>query len=87
MPYIVPWKACPISAHQGTKRLDLCVHYQGLKYPIELKLRYSQKTYTEGKDQLAGYMDKLGCTEGWLIVLDRRKKTPWSKKSSGKPTP
>lgn len=64
----------------GTKRLDLCLHYQGAKYPLELKLRYSQKTYEEGKEQLAEYMDKLGCTEGWLIVFDRRKKTPWSKK-------
>ncbi len=64
----------------GTKRLDLCLHYQGVKYPIELKLRYGDNTYQEGKDQLAGYMDKLGCTEGWLIVFDRRKKTSWSKK-------
>ncbi len=64
----------------GNDRLDLCMHYQEGKYPIELKLRYGEKTYQEGKDQLAGYMDKLDCTEGWLIVFDRRKKTPWSKK-------
>ncbi len=64
----------------GTKRLDLCVHYQGGKYQIELKLQYGEKTYQEGKDQLADYMDKLGCAEGWLIVFDRRKKPPWSKK-------
>ena len=65
---------------EGTKRLDLCVEYQNGKYPIELKLRYGEKTYEEGKEQLAEYMDKLGCTEGWLIVFDRRKKTPWSQK-------
>lgn len=65
---------------EGTKRLDLCLHYQEVKYPIELKLRYGDKTYQEGKKQLAGYMDKLGCVEGWLIVFDRRKKTLWSKK-------
>jgi len=64
----------------GTKRLDLCIHYQGAKYPLELKLRYRQKTYEEGKEQLVGYMDKLGCIEGWLIVFDRRKRTSWSKK-------
>ncbi len=64
----------------GTKWLDLCLHYQGVKYPIELKLRYGEKTYDEGKDQLTGYMDKLGCAEGWLIVFDRRKKPPWSQK-------
>jgi len=64
----------------GKKRLDLCVHYQGSKYPIELKLRYGDKTYTEGLGQLADYMDKLGCSEGWLIVFDRRKKILWDKK-------
>lgn len=65
---------------EGTKRLDLCVQYQEVKYPIELKLRYGEKTYQEGKEQVADYMDKLGCIEAWLIVFDRRKKTPWSQK-------
>jgi hypothetical protein len=64
----------------GKGRLDLCVHYQDFKYPIELKLRYSDKTYQQGKQQLADYMDKLYCSEGWLIVFDRRKTVPWEKK-------
>ena len=25
-------------------------------------------------------MDGLGCTEGWLIVFDRRKRPSWSEK-------
>jgi hypothetical protein len=64
----------------GTERLDLCIHYEGVNYPIELKLRYSEKTYKKGLVQLAGYMDKLDCSEGWLIIFDRRKNTPWRKK-------
>jgi hypothetical protein len=64
----------------GRKRLDLCVHYQQNRYPIELKLRYGDKTYKEGQDQLLIYMDKLGCEEGWLIVFDRRKTVSWDKK-------
>jgi len=64
----------------GRGRLDLCVHYENQKYPIELKLRYSPKTYQEGQKQLAKYMDKLGCEEGWLIVFDRRKRVSWHKK-------
>jgi hypothetical protein len=64
----------------GPGRLDLCVHFKEKKYPIELKLRYSEKTYTEGKEQLALYMDKLGSTEGWLMVFDRRKTVSWDKK-------
>jgi len=63
----------------GSGRLDLCIHYKGNDYPIELKLRYGEKTYQEGLVQLAGYMDKLNCLEGWLIVFDRRKNTPWKK--------
>jgi hypothetical protein len=64
----------------GRKRLDLCVSYQQNRYPIELKLRYGDKTYKEGQDQLLIYMDKLGCEEGWLIVFDRRKTVSWKKK-------
>jgi len=48
----------------GTERLDLCV----------------QKTYAEGRAQLAGYMDTLGCNEGWLLVFDRRKRVSWKQK-------
>jgi hypothetical protein len=47
---------------------------------IELKLHYGEKTYDEGKEQLVGYMDKLGCTKGWLIVFDRRKTVSWDEK-------
>jgi hypothetical protein len=64
----------------GRGSLDLCVHYEGGKYPIELKLRYGEKTYQEGKDQLAGYMDRLNCQEGWLIVFDQRKRPKWENK-------
>jgi hypothetical protein len=64
----------------GRKRLDLCIHYQQNRYPIELKLRYGDKTYQEGQAQLMDYMDKLSCEEGWLIVFDRRKKVSWDKK-------
>ncbi|RKZ71942.1 MAG: hypothetical protein DRQ57_18005 [Gammaproteobacteria bacterium] len=64
----------------GKGRLDLCVHYQDLKYPIELKRHYSDKTYQQGKRQLANYMDKQACSEGWLIVFDRRKTPSWEQK-------
>ncbi len=64
----------------GTGRLDLCVHHQGADYPVELKLRYGEATYGEGRDQIARYMDKFGCAEGWLIVFDRRKTVLWDEK-------
>ena len=65
---------------EGTGRLDLCVHYKGRRYPIELKLRRSDKTYEEGIDQLAAYMDKMDCSEGRLVVFDRRKTISWKEK-------
>ncbi|HOU15805.1 MAG TPA: AAA-like domain-containing protein [Anaerolineae bacterium] len=65
---------------EGTGRLDLCVHYGGADYPIELKLRRDAQTYAEGVTQLAAYMERLGCAEGWLIVFDPRKSIAWSRK-------
>lgn len=64
----------------GNGRLDLCLHYQGMNYPIELKIRYGEETYQEGQQQLLGYMDKLACVEGWLVVFDRRKSIAWEEK-------
>ncbi|MCP4686812.1 MAG: hypothetical protein GY859_02115, partial [Desulfobacterales bacterium] len=64
----------------GPKRLDLCARYKGGLYPIELKHRLSAGVYQEGLEQLSGYMDTLGCLEGWLIVFDQRENIPWDKK-------
>jgi len=64
----------------GRERLDLCVHYQGGRYPIELKIRYSEQTYAQGQDQLAEYLDTLGCDQGWLLVFDRRPNVAWDEK-------
>jgi hypothetical protein len=64
----------------GRNRLDLCVEYEGKKYPIELKLRRSDKTEEETYSQITGYMDALGAKEGWLVIFDRRTKTKWDAK-------
>jgi hypothetical protein len=64
----------------GMGRLDLCVFYGENKYPIELKIRYDESTYAKGLKQTAGYMDTLGCQEGWLLVFDRREDIAWDKK-------
>jgi hypothetical protein len=64
----------------GRGRLDLCLIYEKQKYPIELKIRYGEKYVEKGVEQLARYMDTLGCSEGWLAVFDRRTTVPWDKK-------
>ncbi|MDR3367519.1 MAG: hypothetical protein LBO71_11215, partial [Prevotellaceae bacterium] len=64
----------------GTGRLDLCLTYENRKYPIELKLRHGEKYLTEGLEQTARYMDLHGCSEGWLVVFDRRTAVRWDDK-------
>ena len=61
-------------------RVDLCVIYLGKKYPIELKIRYDEKTYAEGLEQTLAYMGALGCAKGWLVVFDHRKTPAWEEK-------
>jgi hypothetical protein len=64
----------------GTGRIDLCIIYNDQKYPIELKIRYGDKYIEEGLEKTAGYMDTLGCDEGWMVVFDRRKTVKWDDK-------
>jgi hypothetical protein len=61
----------------STGRTDLCLVYNGQKYPIELKLRYGEATKVEGLTQTARYMDTLGAKQGWLVIFDRRAAVRW----------
>jgi AAA+ ATPase superfamily predicted ATPase len=61
-------------------RLDLCVVYDGKKYPIELKILYNSKTEAEGLEQTARYMNSLGCERAWLVIFDRDMEKPWEEK-------
>jgi len=64
----------------GTGRTDLCIVYQGNKYPVELKIMRGNKSVPEGIEQTIRYMDTFGCSQGWLVVFDRRPKISWTKK-------
>jgi len=64
----------------GTGRTDICVVYEGKKYPVELKIFRSEKTITEGVEKTIQYMDTFGCTEGWLAIFDRRPEITWDEK-------
>jgi hypothetical protein len=64
----------------GTGRLDLCLVYENRKYPIELKIRYGDKYIDDGLEKTAQYMDLHCCTEGWMVVFDRRKTVKWEDK-------
>ncbi|MDR1328483.1 MAG: AAA-like domain-containing protein, partial [Oscillospiraceae bacterium] len=64
----------------GRGRLDLCVVYDGEKYPIELKLRRGEKSRTQGIEQTLRYMDVYGAREGWLAIFDRDTGAGWDEK-------
>ena len=63
----------------GSSRLDLCVEFRASRYAVELKMKRMfrpDKSYA----QLAGYLDKLGLSEGWMAVFDEDKAKPWEEK-------
>jgi hypothetical protein len=61
--------------------VDVCVHYAGKAYPLEVKLA-SSKAVREGLEQLGGYMDACGAFEGWLVIFDREPGRSWDEKIS-----
>jgi Holliday junction resolvase len=64
----------------GTGRADLCVVFEGYKYPVELKIRQGEKSLSQGLEQTVEYMDTFGVTEGWLLIFDQRPNISWDKK-------
>jgi hypothetical protein len=64
----------------GRRRIDLCVHYAGKRYPVELKLLAGPKTREQGLEQLAAYCDLCGQREGWLVIFDRSPERSWDDK-------
>ncbi|EYF02228.1 hypothetical protein [Chondromyces apiculatus] len=67
----------------GRGALDLLVVWRDerhARHVIELKLRRDTDTEEEALDQLAGYLDRAGLAEGWLVLFDLRKEIPWSEK-------
>ncbi|MDR3188698.1 MAG: ATP-binding protein, partial [Prevotellaceae bacterium] len=64
----------------GTGRLDICIAYEGQKYPVELKVWRGEKSLQEGLVQTRRYMDVYGCHEGWLAIFDRRADVTWEDK-------
>ena len=64
----------------GMKRTDLCVLYNGQKYPVELKIRQNMRGSAKGIEQLLGYMDKIGADTGWLVIFDKDTTKSWDEK-------
>ena len=60
----------------GTKRLDLCVEHRGETLGIEVKTwrdtDRSRDPSIDGLEQLDGYLSRIGCERGWLVLFDQR---------------
>jgi hypothetical protein len=65
----------------GMGRMDLMIHFEGDRYPIEIKVRReSSNPEPLGLRQLGAYMDACGAPEGWLVIFDRRPDILWDQR-------
>jgi len=64
----------------GMGRLDLMVHFEGSRYPVEIKLWRDRDPEPLGLRQLGAYMDTCAASEGWLVIFDRRPGIPWDER-------
>ena len=72
----------------GSGRLDLGVHFRGAVYPVEVKtLKLYEKSHEKAREQVLRYMDRLGQSEGWLVVADPDLTKPWDGKISTEDIP
>ena len=61
----------------GRGALDLMIFWQGARHAIEVKIRRDTETEAKALDQVAGYLDRAGLGEGWLLMFDLRKEVSW----------
>ncbi len=64
----------------GRGALDLLIQWNEARYAIEVKLRRDTETEEDALDQLAGYLDRLGLDEGWLVLFDLRQGPTWKER-------
>jgi hypothetical protein len=61
---------------RGNRRMDIVVFFGGKEYIIELKIWSGEQASQNAYDQLAGYLNSKGQTEGWLISFANTLKSP-----------
>jgi hypothetical protein len=66
----------------GNGRTDLAVFWREQVIPIELKMHHDQYSQSEGLQQLARYMDKLGQQHGYLVLFEKKnsEELPWEQR-------
>jgi hypothetical protein len=63
----------------GNGRIDLLVKFNKQEYAFELKIKRDNYTIEDGKQQLHRYLDRLGLSQGYLVIFDPGK-GDWEKK-------
>ncbi|MCP4216955.1 MAG: ATP-binding protein, partial [bacterium] len=63
----------------GNGRIDMLVKYKEQQFALELKINRFSYTIPDGKEQLHGYLDRLGLDEGYLVIFDPGDKS-WDEK-------
>lgn len=66
----------------GNGRTDLAVFWKTQVIPIEIKMHHDKWSQSDGLQQLARYMDKLGQQRGYLILFEKKnsKDLPWEQR-------
>lgn len=59
------------------RRLDVVITFYQRRYVAELKVWRGEAAHQRGLAQLAGYLDGLGLTEGFLVVFDHGAVKSW----------
>jgi hypothetical protein len=63
----------------GSGRVDLLVKFYRQRTALELKINRGERSVQKGKEQLSRYLDRLGITEGYLVLFDPSQKD-WDEK-------
>ena len=63
----------------GRGRCDLYIEFAGDCFVLELKIKYNEEYAEEGRDQISGYLDKVGLPHGYLILFENKPSSviPW----------
>ncbi len=66
----------------GNGRTDLAVFWKGQLIPIEIKMHHDKWSQSDGLQQLARYMDKLGQKRGYLVFFEKKSsgELPWEQR-------
>ncbi|MBO5536769.1 MAG: 9-O-acetyl-N-acetylneuraminate esterase, partial [Clostridia bacterium] len=55
------------------KRMDVVIHYGGMRYIIELKIWHGESRNEEGEKQILGYMNHFDLKTGYMLSFNFNK--------------